>query len=95
MAVVVAFLTASQSAGLDSAAITVGLLGFSATLCRLAGAVVLAVCAGMAVPSCAAAPPTDAKESAANESDDDDTLDLRVIADLTGQGWTLEVNDDY
>ena len=47
---VVAFLTASQSAGLDSAAITWGLLGPLATLCRLGGAVVLAVVAGLAVP---------------------------------------------
>ena len=47
--VVVAFLTASQSAGLDSAAITWGLLGPVATLCRLGGAVVLAVAAGLAV----------------------------------------------
>jgi len=50
LGIIVAFLTASQSAGLDSAAITVGLLGWSAALCRLVGAVVLAVCAGMAVP---------------------------------------------
>ena len=45
---VVAFLTASQSAGLDSAAITWGLLGPLATLCRLGGAVVLATAAGIA-----------------------------------------------
>jgi uncharacterized membrane protein YraQ (UPF0718 family) len=50
VAAVVAFLTASQSAGLDSAAITWGLLGPAAALCRLGGAVVLAVAAGMAVP---------------------------------------------
>jgi uncharacterized membrane protein YraQ (UPF0718 family) len=47
--VVVAFLIAAQSAGFDSAAITWGLLGPHAALCRLAGAVVLAVAAGLAV----------------------------------------------
>lgn len=52
--VVVAFLTATQSAGLDSAAITWGLLGPQAALCRLAGAVILSVAAGLAVPSTAA-----------------------------------------
>lgn len=49
--VVVAFLTATQSAGLDSAAITWGLLGPEAALCRLAGAVILSVAAGLAMPS--------------------------------------------
>ena len=49
--VVVAFLTASQSAGLDSAAITWGLLGRDAALCRLVGAVILATAAGLAVSS--------------------------------------------
>lgn len=48
---VVAFLTASQSAGLDSTAITWGLLGPTAALCRLGGAVVLAIAVGFAVPS--------------------------------------------
>ena len=57
--VVVAFLTASQSAGLDSAAITWGLLGREAALCRLIGAVILATAAGLAVSSRrTAAPPT-------------------------------------
>lgn len=58
--VVVAFLTASQSAGLDSAAITWGLLGREAALCRLIGAVILATAAGLAVSSrrTAAVPPT-------------------------------------
>jgi uncharacterized membrane protein YraQ (UPF0718 family) len=51
--VVVAFLTATQSAGLDSAAITWGLLGPQAALYRLAGAVILSVAAGLAVPSTA------------------------------------------
>ena len=46
---VVAFLTASQSAGLDSAAITWGMLGPTATVCRLGGAAVLATVAGFAV----------------------------------------------
>ena len=67
MAIVVSFLTASQSAGLDSAAITVGLLGWSATLFRLVGAVALAVCAGMAVPSPSAPPASTTKESEADK----------------------------
>jgi len=50
LGIVVAFLTASQSAGLDSAAITWGLLGPTATVCRLGGAVFLALFAGMATP---------------------------------------------
>ena len=45
---VIAFLTASQSAGLDSAAITWGLLGPRATICRLLGATCLATAAGLA-----------------------------------------------
>lgn len=49
--VVVAFLTATQSAGLDSAAMTWGLLGPKAALCRLGGAVILSVASGLAVPS--------------------------------------------
>jgi hypothetical protein len=48
---VVAFLTATQSAGLDSAAITWGLLGPAAALWRLVGAFVLAVAAGLAAPA--------------------------------------------
>lgn len=47
----VAFLTASQSAGLDSAFITYGLLGPTAAVCRLVGALLLAIAAGAAVPS--------------------------------------------
>ena len=46
---VVAFLTAAQSAGLDSAAITFGLLGPRVAAFRLLGSVVLAVAAGAAV----------------------------------------------
>lgn len=46
---VVAFLTAAQSSGLDSAAITYGLLGWRAALARLLGAVILACAAGLAV----------------------------------------------
>lgn len=61
--VVVAFLTATQSAGLDSAAITWGLLGPTAALCRLAGAVVLSVAASLAVPSHASALATSAAAS--------------------------------
>jgi len=48
---VVAFLTASQSAGLDSAVITYGLLGPTATACRLMGALVLSVVAGTVLRS--------------------------------------------
>mmetsp|Transcript_16324 Transcript_16324/g.32829 ORF Transcript_16324/g.32829 Transcript_16324/m.32829 type:complete len:502 (+) Transcript_16324:23-1528(+) len=48
---VVAFLTASQSAGLDSAAITYGLLGPMAAACRLLGALILAISAGTALRS--------------------------------------------
>ena len=48
LSTVVAFLIASQSAGLDSAAITWGLLGARATLCRLLGALLLAIAAGLA-----------------------------------------------
>ena len=48
LASTVAFLTASQSAGLDSAAITWGLLGPTAAIARLVGAVILAVSAGLA-----------------------------------------------
>lgn len=46
---VVVFLTASQSAGLDSVAITWGLLGGEAALARLVGALLLAVATGLAV----------------------------------------------
>ena len=48
---IVAFLTATQSAGIDSAAITWGLLGPQAALFRLGGAVFLSVAAGLAVPA--------------------------------------------
>jgi uncharacterized protein len=48
-AAVVSFLTAAQSAGLDSAAITYGLLGGETASIRLAGAVILSVAAGVAV----------------------------------------------
>ena len=48
---VVAFLTASQSAGLDSAAITFGLLGPMAAICRLVGALILAIAAGTVLKS--------------------------------------------
>lgn len=63
--VVVAFLTATQSAGLDSAAITWGLLGPEAAMCRLGGAVVLSVAAGYAVP---AGGPVSADKSAATKA---------------------------
>jgi len=55
---VVAFLTATQSAGLDSAAITWGLLGPLATVCRIGGALVLATAAGIAAGRGATATPS-------------------------------------
>jgi len=48
---VVAFLTAAQSAGLDSVAITYGLLGPQIALARLTGALFIAVCAGICAPA--------------------------------------------
>ena len=56
---VVAFLTASQGAGLDSAMITLGLLGTAAAALRLFGAAFLAVAAGLAAPD-----PSRAKQGA-------------------------------
>jgi len=61
LGVVVAFLTASQSAGLDSAAITWGLLGPTATAARLIGAVAIATLTGLAAPHSVAGAPADAK----------------------------------
>lgn len=58
---VVAFLTATQSAGIDSAAITWGLLGPQAALFRLGGAVFLSVAAGLAVPASHVRKPAPAK----------------------------------
>mmetsp|Transcript_3879 Transcript_3879/g.9350 ORF Transcript_3879/g.9350 Transcript_3879/m.9350 type:complete len:623 (+) Transcript_3879:3-1871(+) len=49
LSTVVTFLTASQSAGLDSVAITWGLLGREAALARLFGAAILAISTGLAV----------------------------------------------
>lgn len=51
LASAVTFLTASQSAGLDSAAITLGLLGLPAMVGRLLGALLLAVAVGLACPA--------------------------------------------
>ena len=48
-AAVVSFLTAAQSAGLDSAAITYGMLGGETAFFRLAGAIILTIGAGVAV----------------------------------------------
>ncbi|CAJ1935044.1 unnamed protein product [Cylindrotheca closterium] len=50
---VVSFLVASQSAGIDSAAITYGLLGPLAVFSRLAGAMILAIVAGECLPKVA------------------------------------------
>ncbi|KAL3943193.1 MAG: hypothetical protein SGBAC_002723 [Bacillariaceae sp.] len=47
---VVSFLVASQSAGIDSAAITYGLLGPLAVFSRLGGAMILAIVAGECLP---------------------------------------------
>lgn len=54
--VVLAFLVSSQSAGIDSLPVTYGLLGPTAAMARLLGAIVLAVCAGLAVSSFSATP---------------------------------------
>uniref|UniRef100_A0A0G4G602 Permease n=1 Tax=Chromera velia CCMP2878 TaxID=1169474 RepID=A0A0G4G602_9ALVE len=48
-AAVVTFLTAAQSAGVDSFVLSVGLLGWSAAFFRLVGASVISISAGMAV----------------------------------------------
>lgn len=48
---VVSFLTAAQSAGLDSAAITIGMLGWKIALLRVLGAFFLSVNAGIAIGS--------------------------------------------
>ena len=48
---VVSFLTAAQSAGLDSMTITYGLLGPRVALGRLAGALFIALCAGLCAPA--------------------------------------------
>eukprot|EP00946_MAST-07B_sp_MAST-7B-sp1_P003046 g3046.t1 len=48
-AAVVSFLTSAQSAGIDSAAITVGMLGWKMAFFRLVGAFILSVSAGLAV----------------------------------------------
>jgi uncharacterized membrane protein YraQ (UPF0718 family) len=58
-----AFLTASQSAGLDSAAITWGLLGPMAVLCRLGGAILLALAAGLVCGKTVTTTTTDKEQS--------------------------------
>ena len=60
---VVAFLTASQSAGLDSAFITWGLLGPTAVLCRLTGAMALAMVAGGCLSGTEASKPNTTNKS--------------------------------
>ncbi|KNC84573.1 hypothetical protein SARC_03216 [Sphaeroforma arctica JP610] len=55
-AVVTAFVTASQSAGLDSAVVTYGVLGPTATAARLVGALCLAIAGGIAATSFAGKP---------------------------------------
>lgn len=49
-ACVVAFITSAQSAGLDSAFITYGVLGAPVTMARLAASLTMAVAAGLATP---------------------------------------------
>uniref|UniRef100_A0A7S4RGL5 Uncharacterized protein n=1 Tax=Ditylum brightwellii TaxID=49249 RepID=A0A7S4RGL5_9STRA len=51
LSAIVAFVTASQSSGVDSAFITAGLLGYKAAFCRLGGAFILAVMAGLSIPA--------------------------------------------
>jgi len=48
---VVTFLTASQSAGIDSAIITYGLLGPTVAICRLLGALILSIVCGLVLQS--------------------------------------------
>jgi len=75
----VAFLTASQSAGLDSAAITWGLLGPMAALCRLSGAIVLAFVVGMAT----------SQKQAANSSSSNKTIKSPSSVNMAGIFQTL------
>jgi len=67
--VVVAFLTAAQSAGLDSAMLTAGLLGFNIAGARLLGALVIAIAAGMATPSVPLRPSSPSPVSISDESE--------------------------
>lgn len=64
LAMALAFLTASQSAGLDSATVTYGLLGPMAMIGRLVGAIILALAVSLACssPSSSSSEATDRKE---------------------------------
>ena len=73
---VVAFLTATQSTGLDSAAVTYGLLGPQAALLRLTGAVVLAVASGLAVSDTGESFTT--RRTERTNDDNEETNSLRV-----------------
>eukprot|EP00183_Erythrolobus_madagascarensis_P000711 CAMPEP_0185848310 /NCGR_PEP_ID=MMETSP1354-20130828/3245_1 /TAXON_ID=708628 /ORGANISM="Erythrolobus madagascarensis, Strain CCMP3276" /LENGTH=458 /DNA_ID=CAMNT_0028548697 /DNA_START=15 /DNA_END=1391 /DNA_ORIENTATION=- len=66
---VVTFLTASQSAGLDSAAITYGLLGPQAALWRMLGALIIAIATGLSLKS------VGSRDSAAPDSKKKSKLD--------------------
>lgn len=78
----VAFLAASQSAGLDSAAVTWGLLGAGAAALRLAGAALAAAAAGAAARSVSAAPraPTKTKTRTASASSSSSSALRRALA---------------
>mmetsp|Transcript_39565 Transcript_39565/g.77319 ORF Transcript_39565/g.77319 Transcript_39565/m.77319 type:complete len:479 (+) Transcript_39565:154-1590(+) len=77
LSAVVAFLTASQSAGIDSFFITYGLLGPVAAISRLVGALILAIVAGLSLSSTndksvsklKKSPPTNAKNHATTSHD--------------------------
>ena len=95
-AAVVAFLTAAQSAGLDSVVITLGVLGWRTAAFRLFGALTLSVAAGVAVGQVVAA--TSDKK---NDNGDDDvdagapqrrrTLMSRVLKvyNLLNETWVV------
>ena len=72
-AAVVAFLTAAQSAGLDSTAITVGMLGWQTAAFRLVGAIILSVGAGMAVGRVNIPTIMQENDGAGSETNSDDT----------------------
>ena len=67
---VVAFMTAAQSAGLDSFTFTYGILGARVAFARLAGAAVLAMTAGLACEvGASGTAPSPSKASSSSSSD--------------------------
>eukprot|EP00658_Telonema_sp_P-2_P058984 TRINITY_DN4761_c0_g2_i2.p1 TRINITY_DN4761_c0_g2~~TRINITY_DN4761_c0_g2_i2.p1 ORF type:complete len:419 (+),score=89.56 TRINITY_DN4761_c0_g2_i2:176-1432(+) len=88
--VVVAFLTAAQSAGLDSALLTAGLLGFNIAGARLLGALLLAIAAGSATP--AVALPHGAESSSPDPPSQPNTNKLRGLSDWVGLAELITVN---